>query len=53
MCGDALLLFPFTRLIELFGICKMFKMLNHSGVAMVYLIYVKFYCYMVLKQIRH
>ena len=31
----------------------MFKMLNHSDVAMVYLIYVKFYCYMVLKQIRH
>ena len=40
-------------LIELFGIYKMFKMLNHSDVAMVYLIYVKFYSYMVLKQIRH
>ena len=30
---------------RLFGIYKMFKMLNHSDVAMVYLIYVKFYCY--------
>ena len=44
---------PRRLLIEFFGIYKMFKMLNHSDVAMVYLIYVKFYCYMVLKQIRH
>ena len=31
----------------------MFQMLIHSVVAMVCLIHVKFYCYMVLKQIRH
>ena len=40
---------PFTPLIELFGINEMFKMINQ----LVYLIHVKFYCYMVLKQIRH
>ena len=39
-------------LIELFGIYKMFKIFNHSDVG-IYLIHVKFYCYMVLKQIRH
>ena len=43
------LLTTFTPLIELFGIYEMFKMLNQ----LVYLIHVKFYCYMVLKQIRH
>ena len=37
---------------NIFGIYNMFKMLNHSDM-LVYLIHVKFYCYMVLKQIRH
>ena len=36
-CGDALLFFPFTPLIELFGIYKMFKMLNHPDVGTSYL----------------
>ena len=36
-CGDALLLFPFTPLIELFGIYKIFTMWNHSDVGISYL----------------
>ena len=32
MCPLGLFLFPFTPLIELFGIYKMFKMLNHPDV---------------------